>query len=293
MNIKGIFATRSCGAQFLLLFVCLIAGASIALACSSLLGLSANAGAQSVSTMRQLQAVSSLGSFLLPALAMAFFCSSNMSKYLSLRPVGTRAAWPLTLLCMLLLSPFISLLTFANESLQLPEALAPLERWMQAQEALAKQLTDQLLASDRIDILLANLLVVAVIAALTEELFFRGALQRILGKALSNPHAIIWTAAALFSAFHMQFYGFLPRMILGAYFGYLLLWSRSIWLPVFAHFINNATAVVVLSNSRLKEINILTGSIASDELLPYALLAVCSTGLFVWANYLLRRKLLQ
>lgn len=164
---------------------------------------------------------------------------------------------------------------------------------MQAQEALAKQLTDQLLASDRIDILLANLLVVAVIAALTEELFFRGALQRILGKALSNPHAIIWTAAALFSAFHMQFYGFLPRMILGAYFGYLLLWSRSIWLPVFAHFINNATAVVVLSNSRLKEINILTGSIASDELLPYALLAVCSTGLFVWANYLLRRKLLQ
>ena len=104
---------------------------------------------------------------------------------------------------------------------------------------------------------------------------------------------MIWTAAILFSAFHLQFYGFFPRMLLGAYFGYLLYWSHSIWLPIFAHFINNAIAVITLSNSTLQANYYLTGEIPSEELLPYSLLALLSTGLFLGINYLLRRQLSQ
>ena len=88
-----------------------------------------------------------------------------------------------------------------------------------------------------------------------------------IGKWTSNPHTIIWIAAILFSAFHLQFYGFLPRMILGAYFGYLLYWSKSIWIPVFAHFVNNAFAVIGMSDSRLKDNEFVTGDIPAEHLL--------------------------
>ena len=51
-------------------------------------------------------------------------------------------------------------------------------------------------------------------------------------------------AAFLFSAMHMQFYGFVPRLLLGAMLGYLFVWSGSLWLSVLAHFVNNASAII-------------------------------------------------
>ena len=61
-----------------------------------------------------------------------------------------------------------------------------------------------------------------------------------------STHWGIWISAILFSAMHMQFYGFVPRLLLGALFGYLLVWSGSIWLPFIGHFINNALAVIAM-----------------------------------------------
>ena len=102
---------------------------------------------------------------------------------------------------------------------------------------------------------------------------------------------IIWIAAILFSAFHLQFYGFLPRMILGAYFGYLLYWSKSIWIPVFAHFVNNAFAVIGMSDSRLKDNEFVTGDIPAEHLLDFCLIAALSFLLFILVNRRLKRLL--
>ncbi len=76
-------------------------------------------------------------------------------------------------------------------------------------------------------------------------IFFRGALQRIMATGGVSAHAAIWIAAFVFSAFHMQFFGFLPRLLIGAFFGYLLWWSGSLWLPVCAHALNNTMALVL------------------------------------------------
>ena len=160
---------------------------------------------------------------------------------------------------------------------------------MKAQEALAEQLTNLLLSGDGLMNLLANLLVVAVMAGITEEFLFRGALQRIIGKWTSNHHIVIWTAAIIFSAFHMQFYGFLPRVLLGAYFGYLLYWSRNIWIPVFAHFVNNAFAVISMSDDRLKENEFITGDISDTYLLPYSALAIVTLLLFYLCTQQIRK----
>ena len=85
---------------------------------------------------------------------------------------------------------------------------------------------------------------VAVLPAIGEELLFRGIVQRMFVRITKNIHWGIWISAILFSAMHMQFYGFIPRMLLGALFGYLLVWSGSMWLPILGHFLNNGIAVV-------------------------------------------------
>ena len=85
---------------------------------------------------------------------------------------------------------------------------------------------------------------IAILPALGEELMFRGVIQRILTNWTKNYHWGIWITAFLFSAMHMQFYGFLPRMALGAMFGYLLVWTGTMWVPILAHFVNNAMGVL-------------------------------------------------
>ena len=85
---------------------------------------------------------------------------------------------------------------------------------------------------------------------------FRGCLQTILLKWMRNKHTAIWITAILFSAFHMEFFGFLPRLLLGALFGYFVAWSGSIWPSVWGHFVNNGTAVIVTYLSQHKLINI-------------------------------------
>lgn len=131
----------------------------------------------------------------------------------------------------------------------------------------------------------------ALCPAITEEFFFRGALQRLIGKWNPNPHFVIWSAAILFSAFHLQFYGFIPRMLLGAYLGYLLLWTRSIWIPVFAHFINNATAVIGMSDKNLRESALVTGEIPTDQIFQYGIAAAISLILFIFLNQYLKKIL--
>jgi membrane protease YdiL (CAAX protease family) len=88
------------------------------------------------------------------------------------------------------------------------------------------------------------MLMLAIIPALGEELIFRACFQKVLGRWTGNYHLAIWLSAIIFSSIHFQFYGFFPRMFLGALFGYLLVWSGSIWLPILAHFLNNGMAVV-------------------------------------------------
>jgi hypothetical protein len=93
--------------------------------------------------------------------------------------------------------------------------------------------------------LISNILVFAVLAGICEEFFFQGALQPLLMNWTRNPHVGILLTALIFSALHFQFYGFIPRFLLGLYLGYLFYWSRSLWLPILAHVLHNALSILV------------------------------------------------
>ncbi len=283
--LKGIYAGKPALFQLLLLLVSLLLGAIF----SSLIGtgiffmLHGTAGniMHYPGMMRMMQLISAIGTFLFPALAVAWLCSPDPEAYLCIKRKTDTKILLLVLASMILMSPTVTLTALLNKQMVLPSFMAPVEAWMQTQEALAEQLTNTLLAGDGLLTFLSNLVVMALMAGITEEFLFRGALQRIIGQWTANHHIVIWSAAILFSAFHLQFYGFLPRMLLGAYFGYLLYWSRNIWIPVFAHFANNAFAVIGMSDNRLKENEFITGDISNANLLPYSALAVITLLLFI------------
>ena len=139
--------------------------------------------------------------------------------------------------------PMISMLADWNNSMELPSFLASVEEMMRQMEEQAKVLTERFLQTSSVGVMFANLFVMALLPAVCEEMMFRGWLQRVLGKSV-NYHTAIWVSALVFSAIHFQFYGFIPRMLIGAALGYLYYYTGSLWMSIIAHFTNNAAAVV-------------------------------------------------
>lgn len=148
----------------------------------------------------------------------------------------------ITISFMLVNSPFIEW----NAALHFPEFLSSFEEWAKAREDFAARVTEFLTTFNSIGELFVGLVVIAILPAIGEEFVFRGLIQPQLHKNTGNIHAAIWISAILFSALHMQFFGFVPRMLLGALFGYLYYWSGNLWIPVLSHFVNNAFSVLML-----------------------------------------------
>jgi uncharacterized protein len=134
---------------------------------------------------------------------------------------------------------FDALIIEWNQGMQLPESMKGVTKWMKESEDATGELTKFLTNITSVPQLIIALVVVAVLAGISEELLFRGVLQNLVLKATNNPHVAIWFAAFTFSFIHFQFYGFVPRMLLGALFGYLYYWTKNLWVPMFAHFVNN------------------------------------------------------
>lgn len=196
-----------------------------------------------VAAIKIIQAGTSIGMFVLPPLLLAIV-EKRQTHYLEFKSPVNPMLWLMVIAIMFFSAPLLDQSIKLNENMRLPEAFAGIEGWMKAKEAELKELTELLLSETTYSGLLINLLVIAVIPAIGEEFLFRGCVQNIATRWLGNVHAGVWVAAIIFSAIHLQFYGFLPRMLLGALFGYLLLWGKNIWLPVLAHFLNNAAATV-------------------------------------------------
>lgn len=138
-----------------------------------------------------------------------------------------------------------SLLIEWNAEISFPESLEWLEEVFQEQESQMRQLTEYLTQFGSFQDFLIAFLIIAILPAVGEELLFRGLIQTQLGRALRSPHAAIWFTAFLFGAIHFQFYGLLPRVFLGAIFGYLYYWSGSLLLPMLGHFINNGFSLIM------------------------------------------------
>jgi len=141
---------------------------------------------------------------------------------------------------------FNGLLVYWNSHLVLPASLAEVEIWMREMETQLMELTQYLTDFQSIPELLMGILVIGVFAGVGEELFFRGLLQPKLQGYLRSSHWGIWLSAFIFSAIHVQFFGFLPRLFLGALFGYLYHYTGSLFYPILGHILNNSLTVLLV-----------------------------------------------
>ncbi|MBR1552293.1 MAG: CPBP family intramembrane metalloprotease [Muribaculaceae bacterium] len=140
--------------------------------------------------------------------------------------------------------PVLNYTVHLNEAMHLPSSLSWLEQMMRASEDAAQAVTRQLLENSTLPAMLLAVFAVGVMAGVGEEFFFRGAMLGMWRQNGAREHLSVWVVAIVFSAIHLQFYGFVPRMLIGVWLGYLFVWTRSLWVPIAAHALNNSMVVI-------------------------------------------------
>lgn len=229
MNLKFTY-----GKRLVLLALMFIVGLVVAVFVVGLLGY---AKGTTTAVLTVANVVQQVVAFMLPAVLTAVMCTRLPADLLGVRrlPSGAMLFWGVAAVVVSL--PAMNCLVQWFESLPWPEALRQADLAAQ-QTALA------LINGGGVAGWTVALASVAVLPAVCEELFFRGAMQRLFASSGRNVHMAIWVTAVIFSLLHGQAMGFVPRVLLGAYFGYLLVWSGSLWTAIAAHMTNNALAVV-------------------------------------------------
>ena len=196
-------------------------------------------------SMLAMLTIQDIFAFILPAVvAMALFYLRPL-HVMGLDRMPLLKALAVVVVFYLVSLPAMNWLVDFNGSMVLPSWMSGVEEAMRQAEDMAADATKQILDINTIPQLLFCLFVVGLMAGLSEEMLFRGAMQRTMQDSRLGAHTAIWVTAIVFSAFHMQFFGFLPRMLLGAWLGYLFVWTRSLWVPIIAHTLNNSTVVVM------------------------------------------------
>ena len=244
---------------------------------SEVLALGAYDDANYVAALKLIQMLGSVGTFIIPAFLFSYLFEGQLFSYYKFRnPTGT-VPMLLVILMMISVIPFINYMAEINLKMEIP--IRALDQLLRTLESTAEEMMVAFTATKSISGLLVNLLMIGVIAAVGEELIFRGLMQRLMTQMLKNPHVAILITALLFSAFHFQFFSFLPRFVLGLILGYLMYYGQSIWYPILAHFVNNAMGVIYYYFNSRGSADDMLEEIGTSTLIPVA--AVISLALFL------------
>ncbi len=197
--------------------------------------------------LKLLQFSASVITFVIPPLLIARILNkTNIWEYLKINKTPGVNYYILVVLFLISIMPALNIIIEWNQNITLPDWLGGIKETVISAEESAHKMMMFILRADSYFDLLVNIVVIAMIPAIGEELLFRGVIQRFLNDWLKNVHLAILISAFLFSAIHVQFFGFVPRFILGAIFGYLVYYSNSLWPAIWAHFVNNALAVTAI-----------------------------------------------
>ena len=253
---KGLLKSKSAGTQFIILISIALASFFIlgllgTVLLSKITGMSLETMSDSskwnnndgtlITVIRGLQVIQFITLFVIPTFLCARFFSTDSKKYLGLKKPSNITYFLVGAGIMLLAIPFVNFLGELNRNVQFP---AGLEKWLKEQEAEAGKTIRALLSKHTVKDLILNVICIAGLAAVGEELLFRGIAQRLLVKLFKNQWAGIIISAFIFSAMHMQFYGFLPRFVLGILLGVVYWYSGSLWAAMLAHFVYDAVLII-------------------------------------------------
>lgn len=198
---------------------------------------------EDLNALRYAQMIATIFGFLLPALIFSKLKTATLIKYSNVTNKFNPVFLVLIPLLLLTFYPIIDVSFFINK-------VMPWSNWFQSYQGEYKSIVDGLLKDQHIIVFILNFLTVAILPAVCEEWMFRGTLQKLLSEKL-NIHIAIFISSVIFSFIHFEFSGFLPRVVLGMFLGYLFYYSGSLWTNIFAHVVNNGSQVVFMYlNSR-------------------------------------------
>lgn len=242
-----LLTNASPGFKIAYLFIFLLIGIFVAGVASNLLFLIPLFNSDNVLVSIYVNTVTqSVFAIALPAILIVAWTKSKPLQYLKIqKEKNFNKKIVFTVLVFIFSYIFASFLSVWNEGIILPEWLSEVEKVMRTMEDAALETTNLLLSGKTIGSLILNIAVIAALASISEELFFRGAMQQFIQEKFKNGHLSVWLTALIFSVVHFQFYGFFPRLFLGAVLGYLFLYTRNLWIPIILHFLNNATVIMV------------------------------------------------
>ena len=204
-----------------------------------------NADSWQTSVLKYIQISQHIALFIMPGIIISILFKTKGESFFKIDRVPEAFNMLMVIMLALMIIPVNMYTGMLNSRMNFPDWFSGLETWMREKEDTASDLTVLLVKSSDPPDLLINIFILAVVPSIAEEMIFRGVLQRLLCKIFKSDNWGIWITAILFSAIHLQFFGFLPRLILGLCFGYLFFWSGNLWLPVLAHFVNNFVPVVM------------------------------------------------
>ncbi len=199
-----------------------------------------------LSAIKTLQAVLSIALFLIPSLVFAYLSDSRPLRYIGFRKPLPASFYIISLIIILASFPMVAWLSEVNQHIHLPKTMGAAEKMMRDAEAKSNSLIRNFLKMNSSSDLVIMLFILAVLPAISEELFFRGVLQRLLIQITRRPWTGIVLTAILFSALHGQFLGFIPRLVLGIVLGALYWYSGSLWPGILAHFLNNGLQIIMI-----------------------------------------------
>ena len=199
-----------------------------------------------VGVLKVLQLFNTLGIFLIPAMIFSQLLSPQPETFLRLNRTFSWAIAAAIVVLFIAFTPITDLLAWLNDSIHLPSFLSGFETEMRQSSDDMQSLMGTFLSMENFGQFLFNIFLMAVLPALGEEFFFRGVIQRLLISRTGLVHLSVWVTAFAFAIMHQQFFGIIPLVILGALLGYLKEWTGSVWASILAHFVNNASIIVVM-----------------------------------------------
>lgn len=217
-----------------------------------------------------------IGLVLLPGLYVRYVEQKPLAPFFKKE---NNLALRIGIICLLGVSFIIAIspITEWNMTFEFPESMKAFGAWAREQEDKLAEMTKFLTHFDSVGAFLVGLLVIAILPAIGEEFVFRGLIQNELWRGSKNIHIAIWVSAFLFSAIHLQFFGFLPRFLLGALFGYLYYWSGNLWIPMIAHFFNNGFSLTLIY---LQTLGISKIDMEDDTAAPLSWVVICAVAVF-------------
>jgi hypothetical protein len=184
------------------------------------------------------QGFENLATFLLPAVIFAYLATPRPADYLGLRAPRNKNHLIIAPLVMLGAAPLLMVL-------QSVISLINFGPGIKAQQQASENMMNALLSMPDAAAFIRAFIVVAIVPAFGEELFFRAVLMRFAKKRSRTMVFPILFTAAVFSFSHANVYGYLSIFLAGILLAVIYNLTGSIWCSIAAHLFFNGFQVIL------------------------------------------------